>query len=320
LRIVVIKKQSLLLLTFALLPVLGLWAAISSDTINMVLNHGYKTVQEMSEDTNNDGHKEIIKIRADLRKESYWVEIVHKDGKNYTLKPDPKIASLGTYKEWYPLNLTVLDINLDGQPEILVMGSGSHEKPFHIFQWDGTDYRLIFARLITGIDFHDVNGDRIPELILIQRIYGSGFEYVAYQWQNDQYELINYSLEASSRGFVEITMLLEYLDRPFESRVTFPPEFIPTVFTDRYSRDSRELNQLTKKFHNTVSIQILCYMGEDLEWGRHRYPENSVWKLQLLLFTKQGTKLKHELVNVEFTTKLVDAQTAAYRIDKIRFK
>lgn len=319
-KIVVLKKSSLILIIATLLPVLGFWAVGDRDIVWLVVANGYKTVRQITEDTNNDAIKETIKVRADVRKRAYWVEIIHRQGKTYTLKPNPKIGLLGVYEKWYPLNIIVLDINRDGKTEILVLGTQSHEKPFHVYRWNGNKYELLFSRMVTGLDFHDVNGDRVPELIAIQRIYGSGFEYVAYEWQDNHYRAINYSMEAGARGFTEITVLLEYLDRPFGGEITFPRELEEALFTQRWNRNTLNRKRLLKKFENTVSVQILSYIGEDLKWGRYNLPEQSTWKFQLLLFHKQGVQLRHELAEVEFRTNLVDPRTAAYRIDSIRFR
>lgn len=321
-RVVVLRKNSLLLLVVTLVPVLCLWTISGSNLVHLVAGDGYKTVKQVTEDTNNDGIKETINVRADLRKKTYWVEVLHEGGKTYVLKPDPAIGWLGIYEEWYPLNITVLDVNRDHRAEILVLGSHSHEKPFHLFRWNPEKQRYdrLFSQVVTGLDLHDVNGDQVPELIVVQRIYGTGYEYLAYQWQKNRYKVINYSLDAGTRGFAEISLLLEYLEHPFGGKPVLPREIQDAIFTERWKGSPRETRRLCKKFENTVSIQILNYIGEDLEWGQHQLPKQNTWRFQLLLFRKQGVSLKHEVVEAEFRTKLVNPQTGAYRIDRITFR
>lgn len=80
-------------------------------------------------------------------------------------------ASYDTFGCYFPLEIQLVDLDADGEPEIVSRweqdGSGG-TKSFHLHKWDGNKYKLIGESVAMQLqdELQDLNDDGRPEIIL----------------------------------------------------------------------------------------------------------------------------------------------------------
>ena len=281
-----------------------------SSTVNT-----YKTLQV---DVNGDGKKEIINIEVDEQKKEYKIEILNDGKKKFSLTPDPKIGTIGPYTPWWPLQITIADINMDKVPEIITQVAKTGGSPSYIFRWNGKSYERILSGFWEGICLIDVTGDRIPEVIIEERIPNFEYKYTIYSWIVSSYNKIDFKLDIEVRGYDKIKRLIGLLNSPFEQKYLSSDEFLKTNFTDEWLKKSNNLEYLNNFSKNIVGIQLQDYIGEEMKWGSDALPKSARFNLRYIAFRKFGTEIKSENYIAEIETERIDNYN--YKIKSIIFK
>lgn len=150
-------------------------------TYAISLSESYKLIEVIEKDTTGDKHKDKIKILADKKNQGYVVEIMQHNGNIYRLKPNAKkYGFIAPYTPFWKLNMIVADVNYDNIPKIITWGSMTHENDIYFYQWDGWEYKKIFSGYYSGFILKDITGDKIPEIVINNSLYGSGNEQIYY--------------------------------------------------------------------------------------------------------------------------------------------
>lgn len=286
-------------------------------------SRAYKLIEVIEKDTTGKGVKDTINILAHEEDQGYLVEIKQHNGKTYTLKSSSKNYNyLAPYAPFMKLNIIIEDINDDNIPEIITWGSLTHENDINIFQWNGSEYKNIFYGFYTGFYFKDVTGDKIQELVIDDRIYGTGYEHIYFQWQKDKYEKIYYDLDAT-RGFDRIKDLFSILSNlSSNDYILDHPEYLKDTFTHEWIRNKNNINYLKELKSQILSIQFLQYLDEKLIWSEtdRDFPIEDNWRFKVLIFKINGTKIIPEEKVMEVQTKLTDRNKREYKISNFQFK
>lgn len=134
LKVYIFKKKQLI--TAAIILVLLIIAAILiiSYKTRQTLNTIDTTKNTIYADINNDGKNDSIIVNTDKKSGKYVVDIISSDGNGYSLEPDPVINSLGYFSSWWPLKVTISDINNDKISELILQSSDKKGPIIHIFE------------------------------------------------------------------------------------------------------------------------------------------------------------------------------------------
>ncbi|MBC2580833.1 hypothetical protein [Clostridium sp. DJ247] len=291
------------------------YANVSSNT--------FKLIETIEKDTTGDGVNDKIKILADEKNQGYIVDITQHNGKTYALKSSRKNFNyISPYATFMKLNIIIADVNSDNIPEIVTWGSLTHENDIHIFQWDGFKYKTIFYGFYSGFYFKDITGDKVPELVIDNRLYGSGDESIYFQWQKDKYKKIYYDLVAG-RGFDKIKDLIGFISNPGTNDYVFEhPESLNDIFTEEWINNKSNINYLKEIKSKVLSIQLLDYVDEKIKWsaGENASAIEDNWRIKVLIFKIDGVKVYPQEKIMEIQTKLTDGKKEEYKINNIKIR
>jgi hypothetical protein len=291
------------------------YANVSSNT--------FKLIETIEKDTTGYGVNDKIKILADEKNQGYIVDITQRNGKTYTLKSSTKNYNyLAPYATFMKLNIIIADVNSDNIPEIVTWGSLTHENDIHIFQWDGFKYKIIFYGFYSGFYFKDITGDKVPELVIDNRIYGSGDESIYFQWQKDKYKKIYYDLYAG-RGFDKIKDLFGLMSNLGTNDYVFEhPESLNDIFTEEWINNKSNINYLKEIKSKVLFTQLLDYVDEKIKWsaGANAFVIEDDWKIKVLIFKIGGVNVYPEERIMEIQTKLTDGKKEEYKINDIKIR
>ncbi|HEY8890204.1 MAG TPA: hypothetical protein VIM70_08090 [Clostridium sp.] len=284
------------------------------------LPESYKLIEVIEKDTTGDKINDKIKILADEKNQGYVVEIVQYNGNTYRLKPNTKnYGFIAPYTPFWKLNMIVADVNNDNIPEIITWGSMTHENDIYFYQWNGSEYKIIFSGFYSGFIFKDITGDKIPEVVIDNSLYGSGDEQIYYQWQKNQYKKIYYDLEAGM-GFDKIKILLSMLN-------SVPPQDLNStdlddIFTKEWIDNKRNIGFLNQLKSNILSTQLIEYIDDSLKYDT-KITDNPIeitWRIKVLIFKKNGTIIFPEEKIIELKTKIINIEEKDYKIDDIKIQ
>lgn len=274
----------------------------------------YKTI---SIDVNGNGRKDMIEISIDENRKEYMVNITNDNGKKYQLS-GAKSESIGPYVPWWPLRITIADINIDKIPEIILQVSQSTQAlPLNIFRWDGKQYSNIFSGNYDGITIADLNGDGIPEIVAEERLAGTGYTNSTYSWMVNSYRKINTDLISSVRGYDKIQSIIKLLSSPYEEKLP-PHDVLSRYFTDEWLSESKNKDYLINFSKNIVGMQLKDYIGEEIKEYNGK-PKADIWRLRYMVFRKFGTDVKLENYTAEIITEKTNTPEGDYKIKKISF-
>lgn len=113
-------------------------------------------------DVNGDGSKDIIYIKTNNDK--YFIQINCKD-KSYILKPSKLIKTMGSYKNYWPITLTLADVTRDKVNEIFVQSSQNDTPIQHMFIWDNNTFKDILYNYNNIIGLIDSHNNETPKII-----------------------------------------------------------------------------------------------------------------------------------------------------------
>jgi hypothetical protein len=120
-----------------------------------------KTLQNY--DLTGDGTKDSIYITKNENK--YHINITSKD-KNYILTPENSLKTLGSYYNYWPLRITLLDASRDNLPEIFVQASQNGAPIENIFIWKNNTFQNVLSSSNNLLGFMDYHNNRTPKIIL----------------------------------------------------------------------------------------------------------------------------------------------------------
>lgn len=277
------------------------------------------TFRSLSIDTDGNGKKDTINISIDGSRKEYKIEIISDDNKKYILMPDPKVNISGPYVAWWPLRITVADINMDNTPEIITQLSKTTQgSASYIFRWNGKGYVELLSGQWNGISLIDVNRDNVPEVITEERIEGTGDVYSLYTWKANSYSKINFEPGEISRGYDKIKYLTQILNSPLEGKA-FPIKQLNQYFTEEWISNVKNIEYLSSFSKGIVGMQLQDYISEELE-SKSNSPGSVRWKLRYIVFRKFGSEVKAENYRAEIETEKSQNANSTYKIKNIKFQ
>lgn len=290
-----------------------------SDTI-FTMSSTVKTYKTLSVDTDGNGWKDTVTVKIDDEKKEYIIEVTSDCNKKYMIEPASDSDGLGSFVQWWPLQITVADINMDKTPEIITQVSKSSDNsPLYIFRWDGRGYKCILSGSFEGLTIADVTGDGIPEVITEERIPGTGESYAVYQWGFNSYVRINYKLDTSIGGYDKISAVVKLLGTPFDEKLP-SDKYMKNYFTDNWIRDTKNRQYLETFAKDIVGMQLQDYISEESGKKTGDKVKSYVWKLRYLVFRKYNTNIRAENYTAVIELEHIANLNGEYRINSIKFE
>jgi hypothetical protein len=127
---------------------------------NVFVTVGEKTL--IKADLTGDGNEDILYINTENDK--YYLQ-VNSNSRNFYLKPDRKINSMGYYYPFYPMKVNLMDINRNKVPEIFIQSMEKGNSIQHIFTWTGSEFEDIFCSTNTIMGVVDSKNNRTPKFV-----------------------------------------------------------------------------------------------------------------------------------------------------------
>lgn len=116
----------------------------------------------IQKDLTGDGKKDILYIKRN--KDKYYLQVNTKD-KTYQLDPSKNLNTLGTHYDFWPMNVTLKDINRDNVPEIIIQGNEKEAPISHIFSFDKGNFENIFSSKNNILGFIDTKSNQTPKFL-----------------------------------------------------------------------------------------------------------------------------------------------------------
>lgn len=161
-NVIFFKKKHLYYLMFfislALLFIIFILSKQSVSTFNITT----KNTVIKDHDVNGDGTKDIIYIKTNDDK--YFIQVNCKN-KSYILKPNKPVETMGSYKNYWPITVTLADVSRDKVNEIFIQSSQNDTPIQHMFIWDNNTFKDVFSNYNNIIGLIDSHNNETPKII-----------------------------------------------------------------------------------------------------------------------------------------------------------
>lgn len=261
----------------------------STPTI-FTFSNAIKTYKALNLDTDGNGRRDTINIKINNVKREYTIEIINDNGSKHILMPDPTAKIEGPYIPWWPLQITVADINRDNMPEIIAqVPRTTRELSSYIYRWDGKEYSVVLSGLWNGISLYDLNSDSIPEIIAEEGTSGTGYKYTTYTWTDNLYSRKSMKIDSSTIGHSKISAITYLMNLPYDEK-SYDAKSLEPYFTDRWLSINRNIEKLKTFMKSTNGGQMLDYISEETALNSQNNTKSSIWKIRYIVFKKSGNQ------------------------------
>lgn len=113
-------------------------------------------------DVNGDGNNDIIYIKTNNNK--YFIQVNCKY-KSYILKPNKLVRTMGSYKNYWPVTVTLADVSRDKVNEIFIQSSQNDTPIQHMFIWDNNTFKDVLSNYNNIIGLIDTHNNETPKII-----------------------------------------------------------------------------------------------------------------------------------------------------------
>lgn len=262
----------------------------------VTMSSSIKNYKILQVDTDGNEKKDTITIDIDEKNKEYKIEILNDENKKFLLFPNNELNIKAFYTQWWPLKITIADINKDNIPEIIIQLSRSTQAvSLYIFRWDGKKYTAFLSGSYEGIILEDLTQDKIPEIILEENIPGKGEKYNIFTWKQNCFSSINNYSYTAIKGYDKIKAIIKILSSPYEEEF-YSKNYLKYYFSDKWIQSEKNIDSLKAFTNNIIGIQLEDYICDSIK-DKNLY----LWKLRYVVFRKYGTNIKIEnyLINVE---------------------
>lgn len=189
------------ILIILLIIFLGTRKSIST-TFNTITNN-----KAIRADLTGDGNEDILYINTN--KDKYYIQVNTKD-KSYYLNPDKNINTVGTYSEYWPMKITLMDVNRDKLPEIFVQASEKNVSIQHIFKWNGDSFKDVNFSKNNLLGFLDCQNNKTPK-ILSGNITSDAINLSYYVLVKDKLQKYEYTSKDNYYGKDSVLAFIKYI-------------------------------------------------------------------------------------------------------------
>jgi hypothetical protein len=275
LRIVFLKRKYIYytVIGIALLVLIIVLLALgrSPSTFTMAANSKAKKL-----DLTGDGKSDLLYIKTD--KDKYMIEVNTND-ENITLKTDKALDTLGNFYNYWPMRVTLLDLNRDKIPEIIVQSSNKNKPLQHIFLWNGNDFSDIFCSTNNIIGFIDSQNNKTPKMAcgLVDQ---NKLTLSYYYFSNNKLKNFTYDDKTNFMGKNTVQAFINYIQTLPYGEANKP---VDIFYPGMSGKDISIIGKLSGD-NNTYVFQDCIF--KDTKWDNAGKPTEIKWTLNF-----KGTSL-----------------------------
>ncbi|MDP4144613.1 MAG: VCBS repeat-containing protein [Bacillota bacterium] len=162
LKVIFLKKRHILfILLIILIAVLAAFLLFSQDsTPSSSIAVNDKIINKY--DFNGDGTKDITYIKTVQNKYILQVNI---NKNSFYLEPNKPLDTLGTYYQYWPIRVSIVDVSRNKIPEIFTQASENGSPIQHLFIWDKDGFKNILSNNNNLLGFIDLHNNKTPKIL-----------------------------------------------------------------------------------------------------------------------------------------------------------
>lgn len=267
LRVLFLKKKYIYyFFAFSIVCVLSL-IFINFNPSNSVFNI-IDINKSLKADFTGDGEEDILYIKTE--KDKYYLQ-VYSNNQSYYLEPDKKINNVGNYYLYWPMKISILDLNRDKIPEIFIQASSKGIPIQHIFSWNGKEFKDIYCSSNNVMGFIDYRNNKTIKFVS-GNLTGAkpSFSYFMYINNNmENFDMSSFSIP----GVDEVSSFVKYIQTLPEGESYIPKEiFYPGLG----GKDLSLIGKLSGE-NNTYIFQDASF--NDSKWDKEGQISEIKWTL-----------------------------------------
>ncbi|MEG2353077.1 MAG: hypothetical protein RSB70_00375 [Clostridium sp.] len=240
------------LITLLIFIILNNNLYISAFANNKDLRSNYKSI---SIDLNRDGINDTIFITLNEDNTYNIQATINKN--NIPLFPEKKIKIIGHYRDYWPLSVTMKDLNRDNIPEILIQASYSDRAVQHIFQYINGIFVNISTEEKNILGFMDTTNNQSPKL-LIGNFYNGEIFFKNYMVNSNGLSEFTNNPKEDFMGKFTISNLISYIESLPYSDYSICNNFFSNILSEERVKllDSLRWNDFRYKFQDAFFYDI----------------------------------------------------------------
>ncbi|GIM30715.1 hypothetical protein CPJCM30710_33810 [Clostridium polyendosporum] len=270
-RIIMVSKQAMVLI---MLLVIGIiltsiffsFTKTPQDLSSLPTSSSVGNDKVLKKDLNGDGQEDILYITTKNNK--YYMQ-VNSNNKSFFLEPNKKLNTVGTYSNFWPMGITLLDLSRDRIPEILVQASQDNVPIQHIFKWETDSFKDIFSSTNNVFGVIDSKNNKTPKLVSMTIKNGAlnvqQYMIIGDELKNCTYE--NYPI----LGLENVMLFIDLIESTGEI------EKLYDIFKSSLSQD--ELSILWKLGKTDYMFEFQDAFFQDTKWDKNGKTEEIQWIL-----------------------------------------
>ena len=137
------------------------------------------------------------------------------------LKPNVKLNSVGTYSSFWPMKVTLMDVNRDKVPEIFIQAQEKGAPIQHIFIWNNNEFKDIFCSSNNIFGFVDCKNNKTPKIVS-ENILNGEISQSNYVLINKELHNFNFNSKDTFLGNDSILAFIKYV-QGFPSSEPYKP-------------------------------------------------------------------------------------------------
>ncbi|MFA9397112.1 MAG: VCBS repeat-containing protein, partial [Clostridiaceae bacterium] len=205
-KVIFIKIKTLLLLVLIIAIFLLLIAFLGrSKSGTSVFNSNEE--KGIKADLTGDGKKDLIDIK--VLNEKYYIEI-YAENKSFQLDNQDRNSFLGNYYTNWPLNLSLIDITRDKNPELFIQCAKDGVAIQHIYKYNGTDFNSILCENNNILGLTGLSNNK-TEKIYSGNKKGDKITLDNYIMVNNKLQNFDYDYKTNCFGKDTISTLIDYI-------------------------------------------------------------------------------------------------------------
>lgn len=231
LKIIFLKRKHIYYILFlaclAILFIVFIFSKNSVKTFNV--SSGDTVIKDY--DLNNDGSNDILYIKTNKGK--YFVQVNCKN-KSYILEPSKALNTMGSYKEYWPLTVTLADVSRDKTSEIFIQSSQNDAPIQHMFIWDNNNFKDVLSNYNNMVGFIDSHNNETPKIISAN-YYNGEINFSNFILVRNKMKSYNSDYPDNFIGRDTIASFISYIQNPqLKNAETFNKLFYPN-YVDNFS-------------------------------------------------------------------------------------
>ncbi len=310
LKVVFIKRKHIYYIIFLLSLFILFIVFISSKKSVSTFNVFSKDIIIKNHDLNGDGINDPVYIKTNKGK--YFVQ-VNCNKNSYILEPSKLVNTMGSYKNYWPLTLTLADVSRDKLCEIFIQTSQNDTAIQHMFIWDNHNFKDVLSNYNNIIGLVNSHNNETPKIISAN-YFNSRIDFSNYILVRNKLKNYNCDYPENFIGKDTIAELINYVQNIHVQTTKIPSDiFYPNTFDN----SSALINKLT--------VDNNKYVFEDGSFSDTEYDKDGEisqvkWKLNFKAISNlDNQKIKNYSFQVFLKSSEDNSKPYSFKITSLCF-